>query len=198
MKRKYRYKILAVMIAAGFTMMGGCGDEKDMSGHMEDTFLEDAMEEEIGNGKEEREEKALEDAMEEKAGMESKEEDQDAGSMVVWDDVTGEGIKTVEGEVRDIADGSFVISQIYTGTMENDELIAVMPLEGEEENLITVNYSNDVKVTVRISTDGMTSTERAGSIEELEEGSNVTLTGSWEGDCFRADTISVFILEFNG
>ena len=47
----------------------------------------------------------------------------------------------------------------------------------------------------RRSTDGMTSTEKPGSISDLQKESNVSLTGVWEGEIFRVEEISIFILD---
>lgn len=65
----------------------------------------------------------------------------------------------------------------------------------EDANLITVQYSEKAEFTVQTTTDGLTSTEREGSKEELKKDSSVILTGSWDGEIFRADKIVIFVVD---
>ena len=57
-------------------------------------------------------------------------------NSIVWNDINGEGVKTIEGTVKDIEEGSFVISQIYTGKIDDGdggEVAVTIVGSGEEE-----------------------------------------------------------------
>lgn len=189
MMMKGRYYYIAVFAIAGLAVMGGCG-KAGSEAEWETVSM-------VENIPEEKERKADEgEAGEDGRKEEGAEGGADMEDSIVWDEIKGEGIKTVEGDVESIGEGDFVIARIYTGSLKDGGDIMVAGADGaEDKELITVRYNDEVKVSVRTSTDGMTSTEREGSVEELEKGSNVTLTGSWEGEIFRADEISIFVLD---
>ncbi len=227
MRRKYYYKVMAVLTVVGLTVMSGCGDAKGKEEEAAAVGIETEMipenenagdsVENLGNGNETGANEGNEDkgsgdreaAEEEKLAEGEENEGENAQSdavegepetenSIVWNDINGEGVKTIEGTVKDIEEGSFVISQIYTGKIDDGdggEVAVTIVGSGEEENLITVNYNEDVRVVVRTSTDGMTSTEKPGSISDLQKESNVSLTGVWEGEIFRVEEISIFILD---
>ncbi len=227
MRRKYYYKVMAVLAVVGLTVMSGCGDAKGKEEEAAAVGIETEMipenenagdsVENLGNGnetganegnedkgsgdKEAAEEEKTEKGEEnggEKAQPDAVEGEPETENSIVWDDINGEGVKTIEGTVKDIEEGSFVISQTYTGKIDDGdggEVAVTIVGSGEEENLITVNYNEDVRVVVRTSTDGMTSTEKPGSISDLQKESNVSLTGVWEGEIFRVEEISIFILD---
>lgn len=220
MRRKYYYKVMAVLTVVGLTVMSGCGDAKGKEEEAAAVGIEtevipengnagDSVEN-LGNGNETGANEGNEEAAEEektekgeenggeKAQPDAVEGEPETENSIVWDDINGEGVKTIEGTVKDIEEGSFVISQIYTGKIDDGdggEVAVTIVGSGEEENLITVNYNEDVRVVVRTSTDGMTSTEKPGSISDLQKESNVSLTGVWEGEIFRVEEISIFILD---
>lgn len=136
---------------------------------------------------------------EEKGNGESGEPGEGLEDSIIWDDVTGEGIKTVHGNVKSIDNGSFTIIQALTGTIEGGkgDIMVVGSEDDEESNPITIKYSDETKFTVKTITDGgITSTDRPGSKEELKKDSSVTLTGSWEKEMeiFLADEIVIFIV----
>ncbi len=225
MRRKYYYKVMAVLAVVGLTVMSGCGDAKGKEEEAAAVGIETEMipenenagdgVENLGNGnetganegnedkgsgdREAAEEEKLAEGEEnegENAQPDAVEGEPEVENSIVWDDIYGEGVKTIEGTVKDIEEGSFVISLTYTGKIDDEGEVAVTIVgSGEEENLITVNYNEDVKVVVRTSTDGMTSTEKPGSISDLQKESNVSLTGVWEGEIFRVEEISIFILD---
>lgn len=220
MRRKYYYKVMAVLTVVGLTVMSGCGDAKGKEEEAAAVGIEtevipenenagDSVEN-LGNGNETGANEGNEEAAEEektekgeenggeKAQPDAVEGEPETENSIVWDDINGEGVKTIEGTVKDIEEGSFVISQTYTGKIDDGdggEVAVTIVGSGEEENLITVNYNEDVRVAVRTSTDGMTSTEKPGSISDLQKESNVNLTGVWEGEIFRVEEISIFILD---
>ncbi len=220
MRRKYYYKVMAVLTVVGLTVMSGCGDAKGKEEEAAAVGIEtevipenenagDSVEN-LGNENETGANEGNEEAAEEektekgeenggeKAQPDAVEGEPETENSIVWDDINGEGVKTIEGTVKDIEEGSFVISQIYTGKIDDGdggEVAVTIVGSGEEENLITVNYNEDVRVVVRTSTDGMTSTEKPGSISDLQKESNVNLTGVWEGEIFRVEEISIFILD---
>lgn len=220
MRRKYYYKVMAVLTVVGLTVMSGCGDAKGEEEEAAAVGIEtevipengnagDSVEN-LGNGNETGANEGNEEAAEEektekgeenggeKAQPDAVEGEPETENSIVWDDINGEGVKTIEGTVKDIEEGSFVISQTYTGKIDDGdggEVAVTIVGSGEEENLITVNYNEDVRVVVRTSTDGMTSTEKPGSISDLQKESNVNLTGVWEGEIFRVEEISIFILD---
>lgn len=227
MRRKYYYKVMAVLTVVGLTVMSGCGDAKGKEeeaaavgietevipenenagdsvenlGNGNETGANEGNEDKGSGDKEAAEEEKTEKGEEnggEKAQPDAVEGEPEIENSIVWDDINGEGVKTIEGTVKDIEEGSFVISQIYTGKIDDGdggEVAVTIVGSGEEENLITVNYNEDVRVVVRTSTDGMTSTEKPGSISDLQKESNVSLTGVWEGEIFRVEEISIFILD---
>ncbi len=179
MRRKYYYKVMAVLTVVGLTVMSGCGDAKGKEEEAAAVGIETEVIPENENAG---------DSVENLGN----------GNETGANDINGEGVKTIEGTVKDIEEGSFVISQIYTGKIDDGdggEVAVTIVGSGEEENLITVNYNEDVRVVVRTSTDGMTSTEKPGSISDLQKESNVNLTGVWEGEIFRVEEISIFILD---
>ncbi len=220
MRRKYYYKVMAVLTVVGLTVMSGCGDAKGKEEEAAAVGIETEVIPENGNAgdsvenlgnenetgaNEGNEEAAEEEKTEkgeenggEKAQPDAVEGEPETENSIVWDDINGEGVKTIEGTVKDIEEGSFVISQTYTGKIDDGdggEVAVTIVGSGEEENLITVNYNEDVRVVVRTSTDGMTSTEKPGSISDLQKESNVNLTGVWEGEIFQVEEISIFILD---
>lgn len=177
------------------------GEERDMKENIPESIPENISEDVPENGSEEQEGKTADaETRDGNGGETAQAEDGDGSNSIVWDDITGEGIKTVHGRVESLADGEFTIVQIMTGRMEESggEIaveVAGAPGSEEDANLITVQYSEKAEFTVQTTTDGLTSTEREGSKEELKKDSSVILTGSWDGEIFRADKIVIFVVD---
>lgn len=196
------YKMIGVM-AAVFVLVCGCGDGKtENTGNtatMEEipAVNEEGQEEIPTEDRQKREESPVEEEEQEGEKSPAAEDGQEQEDNVIWDDVTGEGIKTIYGTVRSMEENSFMIEQAITGTLkEGGGEIMVMGSSGNEEEsgMTAVVYDEDTEFTVSTTADGgITSTRREGSGEDLREGSSLGITGSWEGETFRADDIVIFI-----
>lgn len=130
-------------------------------------------------------------------GKETGEGEADTEVSIIWDDPTGEGIKTIYGNIRKLEADSFAIEQAMTGTLENgkgDIMVTGASGNEEEDSLVTVKYGDDTEIIVSTTTDGgMTSTQREGNSGELQMDSSLEITGSWEGEIFQANQIKIFI-----
>ena len=204
---KFRNKGMLIAAAAAI-LMCGCGDGK--AGNDGDAETLNAIEN-ISVQEEVSQEENMPDQEEDEAqgdvpaqenistenGQETEEGETAPEDSIVWDDPTGEGIQTIHGSIRKLEAGSFAIEQAMTGTLEDGGgdimVMASTGYEGEDA-LVTVKYSDDTEFIVSTTTDGgITSTKREGSSGELEMDSLLEITGSWEGEIFLADKISIFI-----
>lgn len=223
MKRKFINKCIWAM-AAAIILICGCGEGKTENNGSVDTMntAEDIpaqIKEEIpAEEKERKPEEISEDGRTEKdsggAGEDSEmpesgenndrkgngkteEDGMYSEDSIIWDDVTGEGIKTVYGTVRSIEKDGFMIEQAMTGTLKDGggDIMVMGSSDNEEmSGMITVKYDDDIKIIVSITADGgITSTRREGSIEDVQESSSLGITGYWEGEIFHADEIIIFI-----
>lgn len=100
---------------------------------------------------------------------------------------------TVDGAILSLGDGSFVISQYI---VEKDEQGGETMYEPTEPKEVTVKYTEDTVFTVFTSNDGVTSTQEAGTRENLEVGQNVTIQGNWDGEEFTAEKIDEYYFDF--
>lgn len=201
MIKKFRNKSMLIA-AAAVMLMYGCGDGK--AGNDGDAETLNAIEnisvqEEVSQEENmpDQEEDAAQENISTENGQETEEGETAPEDSIVWDDPTGEGIQTIHGSIRKLEAGSFAIEQVMTGTLEDGGgdimVMASTGYEGEDA-LVTVKYSDDTEFIVSTTTDGgITSTKREGSSGELEMDSSLEITGSWEGEIFLADKISIFI-----
>ena len=102
-------------------------------------------------------------------------------------------LEQLYGNVKSIAQGSFVISQAF----EEGENVMVAPGEGsEDETLVTVYVSEstqyEVKTVKNGGVNGDADVEKSGgSFADLHEDVSVELTGYYEGEEFYAEHICV-------
>lgn len=213
MIRKFRNKGMLAAVAV-VVLMCGCGDGK--TGNDRDAEVLNAVEnipvqEEAskeGDRTDQENIPAQENAIGQEeipakedipaqTGKETGEGEADTEVSIIWDDPTGEGIKTIYGSIRKLEADSFAIEQAMTGTLENgkgDIMVTEASGNEEEDSLVTVKYGDDTEIIVSTTTDGgMTSTQREGNSGELQMDSSLEITGSWEGEIFQANQIKIFI-----
>lgn len=197
-----------LVAVAAVVLMCGCGDGKtgnDRDAEILNT-VEDIPVQEEDSKEEDRTDQenipAQEDAPGQEdipvqTGKETGEGEADTEASIIWDDPTGEGIKTIHGSIRKLEADSFVMEQAMTGTLEDGKgeiMVMAAAGNGEEDSLVTVKYDDNTEIIVSTTTDGgMTSTQREGNSGDLQMDSSLAITGSWEGEIFQANQIKIFI-----
>lgn len=100
---------------------------------------------------------------------------------------------SIDGKVKSLGDGSFVISQLFNET--DDAGGEVLVYNQEEETLVTVYYTDSTSFIIRTSTDGLTSTDSAATSSDIAPGKSVILEGRWDGSDFHADKVSIWNIQ---
>lgn len=123
-----------------------------------------------------------EDETDETAEKDSLERDDPTAQSVTW-----------EGVVESAGAGSFTVSEIFTEAMEDGAMIAVAQLGDENKKLTEVCYTDQTVFTVRTTYNGgMSHSDSAGSGADLKKDVSCVLTGSWDGDVFRASEVVIY------
>ena len=98
------------------------------------------------------------------------------------------------GDIYEIGDKQFTVTEIFTDTVEDGGEIMVMGAPGTEAESpkITVVYDeNTVFEKQKIWDGGASHEEREGSAADLQKGFTAEMWGSYEGDVFHATAIKV-------
>lgn len=111
------------------------------------------------------------------------------------------GKEEISGEITSLADGSFIITKYYTEETEDGGKVMVSmasSAEGEEvpeEEFpsITVKYTENTAFEVLSiqSADGSDFSRDEGTENDLKTGVSVDITGSFQGEEFLADAITI-------
>ena len=207
MKRRFfvngKVVMAAVGMAAAFSMWGCASGEGAAVQSIEETEERaetgDLEGERTGSGYDgnegERKEEGAEDAGAEDVGAEMQDVDEagrDIGLETEMESKRGkeERIK-LDGMIQKVEDGSFVMEQLVS---EVDEGTGLVMVGGNPENEgVVVDYTEDTVFMRRVTTDGMTGTDEAGTEQDLGENTIVHVTGMWRGDRFLAEEVSVFV-----
>lgn len=220
MKMRKLHKIgIAVLFGVMLICAGACGDgeatEKKESGLVQ-TIQEKIPEE----SQEETQEKTPEESQEEipekspeaqqadssgeageaaATGVQAPEETEGAGKTEkeeVPQAGNQEGTQKLFGGILSLEEGSFVIEQYVTREYADGGSVAINDAEKEGAH-VTVRYTQDTVFTlITVPSDGSRNYIREeGSKANLEIGKSVSLTGTWEGQEFLADTASLTLLE---
>jgi len=186
---KNRWKKLMLIIGTVCMMsltVYGCG------GSVEESSEPDIQTEAPQN--EETEEPADEEGTQEgseNTGEEATQEDSENTDEEAQDQP--EGVTELEGDIREINDGSFVVCEITVIEEDGAEIMVVgAPGNEEDMNLITVRYDEDTEfIKQKIWNGGADHEEREGSPEDLEEDFTAEMEGSYVGEEFHADRIKI-------
>lgn len=99
---------------------------------------------------------------------------------------------SVLGDVQEIGEGQFVISEVFEEELEDGALMATLVTNEDEMNLITVFYDEDTVFYKRTIKDGGASYEDSKSAaKELVKGATVKLWGGYEGESFHASDVQI-------
>ena len=187
MKRKHLQKILTVIAITVSLTICGCGKAKEGNAvgvwEESDTAAVDRQIDETESSFVEDEEPEAEKTVDEDNEIKEKEENTVAKGE--W--------QTIEGSVETIGEGNFMINQIFTEEKEDGAQIAVESME--DKTLVAVYYTDETEFIVRTTKDGLTSTDRPGTADELLSASSVILSGSWNGEGFQAGQIVIFVVD---
>lgn len=164
-------------------LLGGCGKETaaeegpaQTAAQQEQTEYQEQAAKEDGNSQ------GREDETDEAAEKDRLERDDPTAQSVTW-----------EGVVESAGAGSFTVSEIFTETMEDGAMIAVAQLGDENKKLTEVCYTDQTIFTVRTTYNGgMSHSDSAGSGADLKKDVSCVLTGSWDGDVFRASEVVIY------
>lgn len=101
----------------------------------------------------------------------------------------------LEGDVISIGEDSMVVSKIDT-YVEDGNAVAVSDLS-EDAALITVFFSENTEFIVKTVKNGGVNggsdvEKKAGTSADLQEGRTVLMTGSCEGEDFRAEQVIIY------
>lgn len=169
-------------------LLGGCGNVADV----EDMFVQTVAQQEQTS----EEDRASEDTQksEENAATESSRISEDVETLDRNQIKEEEGaqIVTWNAMIEGVGVDSFTVSEIFTEDM-GDGLVAVYSAEEEDKVLNKVTYTNQTVFTVRTTYNGgMSHSDSQGSAADLKADMSVVLTGSWDGDEFRALEVLIY------
>ncbi|MCI9295980.1 MAG: hypothetical protein HFI10_00950 [Lachnospiraceae bacterium] len=98
------------------------------------------------------------------------------------------------GDIYEVGEGQFTVTEIYTETLDDGSGIMVMGAPGTETESvkITVVYDdNTVFEKQKIWDGGANHEEKEGSAADLQKGFTTKMWGSYEGDVFHATAIRI-------
>lgn len=101
----------------------------------------------------------------------------------------------LEGDVLNIQDDRFEITEIFTEVSEDGESSIAVSEPENSDNTITVMVTDQTQYQVRkVNSDRMTSTMSPGTKEDVKKGSMIDLWGTSEQGTFYADTVVVWVM----
>lgn len=97
----------------------------------------------------------------------------------------------LQGKIQSVGDTSFSLSPI---TVTGDSGGVAMAAAGTDIELIEVDTTQAVIETMRVYNGGHEEAQPA-DVSVLQEGQTANLFGSWQGDCFVAQTVRILLIE---
>lgn len=191
MKKELIRKIMIVSLIA--VTLTACGKEQDTSAPIEaesETIPEEVPQDIPQETPEETPQEAPEETAEEIPTETPANKSEDFGESASQTEISG--------VIENVSEGSFVLSETIEVENTGNSLVSdvmVQPGNAEDKILTTVNYNDQTEITIKTSTDGITSTEAPGSISDLVKDSQLTIDGGWNKDVFEASKIEIFILD---
>lgn len=199
--RKKRIFIIIVMIAV-LAGTAGCG-KKEENADQAGSSLVEAEElqapEERDNGDEPEEADNKEEPETGAADAQTPEQDskEDGSASEAGEDRKFHYInedKDLYGDICEIGDMQFTVTEIYMATGENggEVMVGAAPGAEEESSKITVVYDeNTTFVKQKIWDGGANHEEREGTAADIKKGLTAEMNGSYEGDVFHATEILI-------
>lgn len=176
-------------------LLGGCGKETAAEEVPAQTAAQQEQTEYQEQAAAEQEETVRQQAAKEDGNNQGREDETDEAAekdSLERDDPTAQSV-TWEGVVESAVAGSFTVSEIFTEAMEDGAMIAVAQLGDENKELTEVCYTDQTVFTVRTTYNGgMSHSDSAGSGADLKKDVSCVLTGSWDGDVFRASEVVIY------
>lgn len=97
----------------------------------------------------------------------------------------------LNGSIQSVGNTGFTVYRITTEQQDDGGMIAYS--SKEENTLVDVSFTDQTVFTVTTSSDGgITSSSAPGTKADLEVSRTAFMTGQWEGDLFRADTVVIY------
>ncbi len=129
---------------------------------------------------------------EEEVEPENKEDTDKEADFVVPE----QGEEHLSGKVRNLGDNSVTISKIFVEENENSDIV-YLPEEGsQEEELVTVNFTDDTEFHFWVIRSGGGDIDmRESSFSEIQEGYGLEMYGNYEGDSFLASKVIIEVYE---
>ena len=129
---------------------------------------------------------------EEEVEPENKEDTDKEADFVVPE----QGEEHLSGKVRNLGDNSVTISKIFVEENENSDIV-YLPEEGsQEEELVTVNFTDDTEFHFWVIKSGGGDIDmRESSFSEIQEGFGLEMYGNYDGDSFIASKVIIEVYE---
>lgn len=110
--------------------------------------------------------------------------------------VPEQGEEHLSGKVRNLGDNSVTISKIFVEENENSDIV-YLPEEGsQEEELVTVNFTDDTEFHFWLIKGGGGDIDmRESSFSEIQEGFGLEMYGNYDGDSFIASKVIIEVYE---
>lgn len=97
----------------------------------------------------------------------------------------------LRGSIQSVSDTGFTVYRIFIDQQDGGGQIAYS--SKEENTLVDVSFTDQTVFTITSSSDGgITSTSTPGTKADLEVSRTSFMTGQWDGDIFRADTVVIY------
>lgn len=107
--------------------------------------------------------------------------------------VQEEQSEPIEAVIESVGENSFTARELYTEKLESGVMIMIDDNQNENRKIIEVTYTDQTVFTVRTTRNsGMEHRDSVGSSADLKEEVSVVLTGSRDGDIFRASEILIY------
>lgn len=107
--------------------------------------------------------------------------------------VQEEQAETLKAVIESVGANAFTVREIYTETLEDGVMIAVDNYMDENRKIIEVTYTDQTAFTIRTTRNGgMEHSDSVGSAADLKEEVSAILTGTWDGDIFRASEVLLY------
>ena len=104
---------------------------------------------------------------------------------------TTSGSHELNGSIQSVGDAGFTVYRITTAQQDDGGMIAYS--SKEENTLVDISFTDQTVFTITSSADGgITSSSTPGTKADLEVSRTVYMTGQWEGNLFRADTVVIY------
>lgn len=169
-------------------LLGGCGNVADVEDMSVQTVAQQEQTSEEDEASEETQ-KLEENEVTESSRISEDVENLDRDQIK---EEKGAQIVTWNAMIEGVGADSFTVSEIFTEDM-GDGLVAVYSAGEEDKVLNKVTYTDQTVFTVRTTYNGgMSHSDSQGSAADLKADMSVVLTGSWDGDEFRALEVLIY------